>query len=291
MKWTLWVLPLFSLFLGFLSPAQAFELNDHKRLMKQAISEVQACFPGTFTTMEENVLWASDMAEDINLIRKDLEYSHFYNPFKPIKMFRYTSPVRVERLEAETKNNITARNWSDMGSLSSVGYALHHIQDMAAPPHVVPVMHGLDDGFEKYEFTGDISSGLSCQEIMTSNQDWMSLLDQTARQTMSNVAAIHVQGQLSNNLAMTFENMELEITGASFWEESALPEFGRYGFLGNNYGHTEFVENGVTYHIPESFYSQFKQAQMKLAVRASVKALSWYMKLRTEKLASAAVAK
>lgn len=282
MKLTYWVLPLISILMGFFSSAQAFELDDHKHLMLQAVKEINTCFPGTFRTVDQDILWASDMAEDINLVRKDLEYSHFYNPYKIIKMFRYESPVRVGRLEADMQTKVTSGNWRDLGNLSSLGYAVHHLQDMAAPPHVIPVMHGPSDGFERYQYNGDISSGLSCQEIATSTQDLNSLLVETSRQTMSNVNGIHVTGGMLNTLALTEENMEITLTGESFWQESAEPAFGRYGYVGNNYGRTEFVENGITYRVPDSFYSQFKQAQMKLAVKASVKGLYWYLKLKNE---------
>ena len=32
------------------------------------------------------------------------------------------------------------------------GLLAHHLQDMASPPHVVPVAHGLGDDFESYDF-------------------------------------------------------------------------------------------------------------------------------------------
>src|SRR6185437_16560155 len=79
--------------------ARAYNLGDHKRIMLQAISEINACFPGLISSEDELVLWTSDLDEDVDLVRKDFVYSHYFNPYKHLNMRRYDSSVRVSALE------------------------------------------------------------------------------------------------------------------------------------------------------------------------------------------------
>ena len=270
-----------ALTLGALWPqaAQAYHLGDHKRIALQAVSEINHCYPGLISEFHSFVLWTSDLDEDIDILRKDFVYSHYFNPYKHLNMWRYDSSVRVSRLEKALLEDAAGGDNGGFLVYAHLGHAIHQLQDMTVPAHVVPVAHWLNDGFEKFPFKGDISSGLSCNQLKqlpsatNAAPDLNTLLIRTAKQTLASVAAIR--------LKILRNNKPEWISGAAFWQESSNNDFGHYGVLGNNYGRSSFVVNGVHYVIPnaQKFYAKFKQQQMKLATRVSAQALYWFLVL------------
>lgn len=253
--------------------AQAYHLDDHKRIALESVAEINHCYPGLIDHAHSYILWASDLDEDTNLFRKDFLYSHFFNPFKHLNMWRYDSSVRISRLESALRKDGAAGNFDGFLVYAHLGHAIHHLQDMTVPAHVVPVEHWLHDGFEVYSFNGNISSGLSCDDLKNARvePDLNSLLVSVAKKTLSQVAALNVK---------ILRNGEPEIvSGTSFWQPSTNNDFGHYGVLGNHFGQSSFSANGARYVVPraQAVYSNFKQQQMKAAVRASVLALDWYL--------------
>ncbi len=253
--------------------ALAYHLDDHKRIALESVAEINRCYPGLIDHAQSYILWASDLDEDTNLFRKDFLYSHFFNPFKHLNMWRYDSSVRISRLESALRKDGAAGNFDGFLVYAHLGHAIHHLQDMTVPAHVVPVEHWLHDGFEVYAFNGDISSGLTCDELKKAHvePDLNSLLVSVAKKTLSQVAALNVK---------ILRNGEPEIlSGTAFWQQSTNNDFGQYGVLGNHFGQDTFTVGGVTYTVPhaQAIYSQFKQQQMKAAVRASVLALDWFL--------------
>jgi hypothetical protein len=250
--------------LAFVLPSAgyAFGLADHARIMLQAAQEFSACFPGHLHPDDPSILVENDLDEDLNIARKDLLYSHFYNPYKTLKMLRFDSSIRVADVQTELEDRPNA--------IDLLAHAIHHLQDASAPPHVVPVMHGPWDGFEAYAFNGDISSGWSCQEIAneTRAEDLLAILKETAIQTLANVNAIH--------LTLHTGASTLVLTGNLFWQSSSDDRFGQYGALGNHFGQPLLVSDGMSFYVPAGFYDDFKQTQLRLAVRSSIQALYWY---------------
>src|SRR4051812_19619266 len=114
------------------SSAWAFSLGDHDRVTRQAAAELVKCFPGELSPGDVNRLVWSDKLEDLNVLEKWWKYSHYFNPYHPLNMRRFDSSVRVRELE---------RGLSAHWDLGNLGHLIHHIQDMASPPHVVPVKH------------------------------------------------------------------------------------------------------------------------------------------------------
>lgn len=256
-----------SFFALFQAPhAQAFHLEDHERIMKQAMSEFQVCFPNKLSADTQKAIWQSDLNEDLNIFLKDTLYSHFYNPTKKLEMRRYDSSVRVKDKQSELITIIkTNADLNESSNAARLGAAAHHIQDMAVPAHVVPVGHGFGDGFEVYQFKGEISTGWSCSDIgrFSAGEDLRSIHKQTAMLTLTKV--------------MNTQNSGL--TGQDFWQPSSNSSFGHYGSVGNHFGQSKIVVNGRTLQIDPTFYDQLKQSQMKLAVQESLKALYWYSRL------------
>jgi hypothetical protein len=256
--------------------ARAFDLADHKRIILQAIDEYNACFNGRISTWNKTILWSADLEEDLNVVRKDLKYSHFYNPLKTLNMFRYDSSVRIDGLEKDLRASSNDDRMSVV-NMTALGHAVHHLQDMAVPPHVVPVMHWMNDGFEEYTFSGEISSGFSCEDMknFARNEDLEYFLKFTAMQTLNLVNNSSVEiGFIAEG---TPEHLRVNLPLHAFWQESTNHDFGQYGSVGNNFGKTDFIVDGHRYLIDEKFYADFKQAQMKLAVQSTLRAFAWYL--------------
>ncbi len=268
-KVSLVVLLLSSVFNG----AYAFQLNDHSRITNQAYLEFNNCFLGLATSVRAGLV-DGDIMEDLNLINKEIFFAHYYHPRKNLHMRRATSAERIENLEPYLMQcRSDGRDWS-YGQLVQLGHAIHHIQDMTVPAHVVPVEHGFFDGFESYTLNGDISSQWTCADLVTMVTDDLPLiLRSTAEQTLD--AVQNFQFELVNKDT----RKTLRASGTGFWQEAAGDEFGNYGSFGNNFGVTEFVSGPFTLQVADEAYREFKRQQMKLAVRQTLRAMVWAFRI------------
>ena len=260
-------------FWGFSTTTLAFGLSDHRRITEQAVQEFSQCFPAAGQVLGIKWLVFGDLEEDLNVVRKDLTYSHYYHPGKDLHMFRYDSSVRVSELATFLEQRKQAGGSVGLSEMIEIGHAIHHLQDMASPPHVVPVAHGLTDGFESYDFNGDISSGMTCEQMMRlASLDLKSLLDRTANETLRNVKTRQTEIQITGPAG----NVERRVvSGEAFWLESSENAFGQYGVVGNHFGEAQFTNLEWSYWVPEQYYQSVKQQQLKLGVRSTVGALMW----------------
>jgi hypothetical protein len=246
----------------------AFQLSEHSTITRQAISELVRCFPKIQILLDQEWLISANLDEDLNLINKELFYSHFYNPTKHLAMRRQSSAERLTGLLTDLK--ISTTNSIDPSELTSLGHTIHHLQDMAVPAHVVPVNHWMFDGFESYSTAGDISSGIHCETMPDLREEPSSILTATALTTLENIknARFELYGPSMGSKALL-------VSGSSFWIQDQGDDFGEYGYLGNNFGANEFTIEESHYEIPDAYYQEFKQKQLKLAVQATLKALLW----------------
>jgi hypothetical protein len=209
-------------------------------------------------------------------------FSHFYNPNKKLDMWRYDSSDRIKGLMLSLKLDSAMYGDNSKDIYADLGHIAHHLQDMASPPHVVPVMHNLSDGFENHvDFKGDISSGLTCQQIKEQGAglDYLTLLDDTGKETLKRIEDTEVPVQMT----MEKNIFHPKATVSSFWKTGNGPhDFGQYGILGNHFGDSKFEKDGRTYEIPTSFYASYKQSQLKLGVQSTLRALSIYFLNRAE---------
>ncbi|MFZ5480015.1 MAG: hypothetical protein ACOZNI_24835 [Myxococcota bacterium] len=115
------------------TPAGAFSPGVHRALSERAVElEAEA-------RLDARAFGRATAMEDWNLARKWLVWSHYYRPDFPTR--RRPSDERVASLLARIRD-------ADGAIDVLLGHAAHHVQDMASPPHVVPVQHGLGDDFE-----------------------------------------------------------------------------------------------------------------------------------------------
>jgi len=261
---------LWTVFASHETSAFAFHLDDHERVTKQAYAEFVNCFPEVGPRLELQSLVQGDLDEDLDLIVKYIWYSHFYNPHKNLNMWREGSAERIENLEPKLLQcRSSVAPWSE-GDTLELGHAIHHFQDMAVPSHVVPVHHSAWDGFESYKFTGDISSEMTCSQIASLRGDQLeAILYETALTTLAAVVNYRVESVNVLTRAVA------PLSGVDFWQEVTGDGFGTYGSLGNVFGSTQISYRANSLQVSENAYRQFKSQQMKTAVRATLRALSW----------------
>jgi hypothetical protein len=239
----------------------AFQLGDHKRITAQAVEEVVRCSPGANDVFSYGWILYGNLEEDLNVVKKGLFYSHYYHPHKTLDMLRYDSHARISSLQT---NGV-------MGMIE-LGQTIHHLQDAAVPLHVLPIDHGLTDGFESYAVNAEITSGLSCEQIGgmgLSAPD--AALKETALETLAALETESFEMEATKGAQVT----RLRVTGRDFWREAEGGAFGDYGRLGNVFGETHFRVNRVDFRVEPAAYATYKQNRMKHAVRATIRALMW----------------
>jgi hypothetical protein len=238
-----------------------FHLGDHVLITRQTLQEFEKCYPGLLRDDEPFFLLSSNLDEDLNVIRKDLVYSHFYNPNKKLEMFRYDSSVRIQDLAKEL-----ATQKNSMQLFIDLGHVLHHVQDMASPAHVVPVFHGPSDTFEVYELKSHrFATQLSCrqlEELALQTQNLPTLLKKAAQDSLQVLAQLSVPLQRIDAAGST----TYPVYGNSFWQVTPGNDFGVYGPLGRHFGETEIQFKDAKAVMPLEFYEDFKNRQMQMAV-------------------------
>lgn len=142
----------------------AFSVPDHRLVSELAFSELQQCglFPKNMEwqndagTASIGVMINSNLDEDNYLkngIKKLFKYSHFYNPFRPIKKEwngREHAGKAVEKYTRDFIKTAKARTTPNLPRkpLEEVGQIIHLVQDASSPPHVLWINHAMEDGFE-----------------------------------------------------------------------------------------------------------------------------------------------
>ena len=119
--------------------AGAFRIGAHKRLTERAVALERAALPELW--IHQATLVSSNVREDLNVLVKWFRVSHFYKPTSRLKCRRAPSDVRVRALWEEAVSAAARGRFAR--AYDRVGRIVHHIQDMASPPHVVPVNHWL----------------------------------------------------------------------------------------------------------------------------------------------------
>ncbi len=142
----------------------AFSVPDHRLVSELAFSELQQC-----GLVPKNLVWQNDGAaasisvminsnldEDNYLkngIKKLFQYSHFYNPFRPLKKEwngREHAGKAVDNYTGSFVKDAQSRNTPNLPRkpLERLGQIMHLVQDASSPLHVLWINHATEDGFE-----------------------------------------------------------------------------------------------------------------------------------------------
>lgn len=260
-------------------PSHAWQLHDHELITRRALQLYERCQAISFTHTEAKTLIAGNLSEDFNLAVKWLKNSHYYNPDKWVRtLYRDDAGYRVQYL---TEKLLAKRH----PQLRLLGKIIHFVQDMASPTHVVPIVHNLKDGFEKFKLPASASALLNLCFAAKCGKDLPTaaislpcpskaaasptvVLKREARRTLASLRDI---------AEATRDGQPYEFTWTLFWVEGLGSKFGHYGFFGNNFGTTQPLEVlGHVYSFPHSVFHNYKLQRTKQAITATAETLHWY---------------
>ncbi len=240
--------------------AHAFSVKAHEALTRAALDKALAADNLPQLEAHRALIVEGSRSEDLNLHVKWVGWHHFYRPGDTTELpLRRTSSERVRALWQEAEE---AASHGDMArAFNRVGHLAHHIQDMAAPLHVVPVMHGLNDHFEGYD-TQQALKRMAPREVEPlSGEDAQRVL---AEQTLAVVRA----GLLNAK--------DGTIPWSAFWAEPKAPgAFGGYGEAGNAFGDTVVRWKGRKWRVERAEYEAFLEARLGDAVGYTQAFLVW----------------
>jgi hypothetical protein len=246
---------------SFLSlSAHAFSVKDHEVLTRSALDAVRASNNLPQLEAHRALIVEGSRSEDLNLHVKWVGWHHFHRPGETTELpLRRPSSERVRVLWQEAEE---AASHGDLArAFNRVGHLAHHIQDMAAPLHVVPVMHGLNDHFEGYE-TQRALQRLARREVAP-------LSGEDAQRVLAEETLAVVRAGLLNAKGGT-------IPWSAFWAEPTAPgTFGKYGEAGNAFGDTVVRFKGRTWRVERAEYESFMEARLGAAVAYTQAFLVW----------------
>jgi hypothetical protein len=243
--------------------ASAFSVPNHALLTRTAITEALGAPDTAPLAQYREELVSACRNEDLNLHVKWTGWSHFFHPGTSLDTsFRQDSSARVRELWREAEE---AASHGDLArAYNRVGHLVHHIQDMAVPMHVVPVMHGLSDLFERHPFNPVALALPSARRLepMSGPEAQVSLALETLLVVRSDV--LRVRGG--------------SIPWSAFWAEPAhraAGAFGHYGTVGNAFDAPEVMYAGHTWTVEPAAYEDFVTARGRAAVDYSRAFLVW----------------
>lgn len=255
--------------------AQAYSISDHRELTRVAVSELELC--GKLTPSEARAfledLVDGNVNEDLNVIRKWGRYSHYFHPHKKLDMRREDSSVTVDESQREIRELLARPGSVDRSAvLELLGRVIHHLQDSSVPPHVVPVDHGLSDGFEGLEIHPSwIESSCARLVAMEGEKDLLSLLQASAGETLESTR---------ERFEVSLEGKTLELRwDEAFWSEGRGSAFGSYGSFGNRFGEGRIRLARGEARIDARVYAAYKGARMRSAVASTQHAVLWVLDL------------
>ncbi len=238
-------------------------MGDHKTLTRWAVQLYQRCYAVRFTATEVKSLVAGNASEDFNLVVKWLKNSHYYHPDKWVRtLYRDDAGYRVRYL---TEKLLAGRQ----PRLHLLGKIMHFVQDVSSPSHVVPIVHGLSDGFEKFKLPAAVPRNLPCPPTSAAPPQVV-----LKREALSTLASIRGTAEA------TRDGEPYQFSWTLFWSEGLGSRFGHYGFFGNNFGTTQPIEVlGHTYRFPLAVFQTYKIARAQQAIVATAETLHWYRSL------------
>lgn len=239
--------------------ARAFSVEDHRALTEAALASSGR--PGLMAHRAHVLHGAT--AEDLNLHVKWTGWHHFYRPEGHLdSVLRQGSDARVRALWDEALE--AARNGDLPRAWDRAGHLAHHLQDMASPPHVVPVNHGLTDGFEGHGLRGALARLPARELAPLSGSDAQHAL---ARETLDVVRAQSLPTREGT-----------PVPWSAFWSEPGVDTpgaFGAYGSAGNVFGREKVRWKNRTWHAASASYAAFVDARAAAAVAYTRAFLEW----------------
>ncbi|MFL5345583.1 MAG: hypothetical protein ACJ8AT_12350 [Hyalangium sp.] len=264
------------LLLGAPLRATAFSVEAHQALTEAALDTAQGAKARPLLAAHRSAVVHGATSEDLNLHVKWTGWHHFYCPEGSLDTaFRRASDSRVRELWEEAME--AARHGDLDRAFDRAGHLVHHVQDVASPPHVVPVNHGLGDGFERYDVRASLAR-LAGREVAPLPGD-------AAQQALARETLAAVRNE-------SLPTPQGPIPWSAFWVEPSIHgpgAFGHYGAeVGNAFGVTSVRWKGSEHTVDSSGYSAFMDERVSGAVAYSRAFLEWASDQFEEAAASSA---
>ncbi|WP_224366615.1 hypothetical protein [Hyalangium versicolor] len=243
--------------------ASAFSVESHRALTEAALDAARGSKGSPWLEAHRAEVMHGATAEDLNLHVKWTGWHHFYFPEGSLDTpLRRASDSRVRELWQEALE--AARHGDLDRAFDRAGHLAHHIQDMASPPHVVPVNHGLTDRFERYGIHAALTR-IALREVPPLPGD--EAQQQLARETLATVR---------NETLATAQG---PIPWSAFWTEPSTRgpgSFGHYGAeVGNAFGASTVHWKGKALSVEPATYAAFVDARVSSAVAYTRAFLEW----------------
>lgn len=218
------------------SPCHAFKPEEqHGPISRQAVSVYQSC-TGRAIPEELSKVFIEKAVHEDDVSLERLGNWHFYNNGNNLGRYYflfYGANDKIFQKLLKKLDSLLASNKPNPVEIYKVaGRIAHHIQDMSAPPHVVPVYHYKDDSFENYRPSSAFNE--NNPELCGVLKAWIpapgDIFGQAAQNTLKAVA-----GPVVFDSGKTIENE----TWMKFWggeDNKKLDGFKNYGAYGNAFG-------------------------------------------------------
>lgn len=226
------------IFLIFLlaSPCHAFKpAEQHEPISKQALSYYQKCTGQTIPEEYSGEFIDGVVSEDDVTMERLLNW-HFYNNRNRIGtyylLFYGANDKIFQKLLLRLESLLDSDAPRPEAIYKIAGRLAHHIQDMSAPAHVIPVYHVGDDKFDHYMPITSSDENISeyCRALNEPVKTPRAIFEQAAQNTLKDV-----QAPVAFESGKTFENE----TWMKFWggpDDKDLEGFKTYGVYGNVFG-------------------------------------------------------
>ncbi len=208
----------------------------------------------------------------------------------PIHVFLYGEMMSATQTSSLTINfSLKDRLFAvDQEYLGLLGHVIHHLQDMASPAHVVPIMHPSvsffsifsHDAFESYssrdelqvkmKYEKESAQGL-CDFKMTAPDSLFHLLNTSARRVLTS---------LKEDISVMVDNVPKNVTWEK-WYNTMLPPnkngMRSYGPYRNTFGLTEFYNSeSEIIKVDRKLYEIFVLTRYRQAVEDTKMALYYF---------------
>lgn len=288
----------------FCYQAKAYWISEHELITREAMRGLQSCrlLGPHWDRYAENEVVSGNRGEDTNLFRKWTRYSHYYNPYRSLDMWREDSSATVKESTEQLEKSLRGRHrdhWASQGAFGLMGRIVHHLQDVTVPSHVTPVNHWATDGFEGFTVSELLihQSAEDCREILQDlAENPFQLLRETAIGTIEGMKDqfTYMQGGIERSgqwigdfwqfssqftawirslLEYSLNKLSIGETGNS--PNSAPLPFGDYGNFGNRFGESKFISGTETVIVEPNEYQEYKTRQMRRAVRSTQRLILW----------------
>jgi len=281
--------------------------SDHKFITRRAIdlfvNVTQEGRTHQFNRYRKKISRGA-LLEDILPLKTRAQNWHFYRENSDIKPAKAKIPIYWRKIHVNpTSDSIFLSRVDEIQRFQSkdrsdkffslIGRAVHHIQDLSTPSHVIPVYHGpgISDSYESYSAKRveevlssiHITNGEIQKIIDESNIGFNKIYDMAAKETLDYLKSN------SSTFDMVVNGEKKKGSWNLFWRRNSdlgddekkgrreiYSGFGKFGVLGSHFGEREIrLEGGeFIYEIEDEVYIKLYEKMIRKTVFDTIRFLA-----------------